>query len=97
MQQYSAGVAEDLRQIAASMKGAGIRTGMQTAGLDATSDGWGNYDGYFGNRQVDNQRRSIRAQERGTSSLDSVKLADQIRADTSKMRRLMSQRYKVEF
>ena len=98
MQQYSAGVADDLRQMVASMRGAGIRSGMQTAGLDSTSSyGWGNYDGYFGTREVENQRQSIRAQERGTSMLDSGQLADHIRADTTKMRREMTQRYKVEF
>jgi hypothetical protein len=46
MQQFSAGVADDLRQMVASMRGAGIRSGMQTAGLDSESSyGWGNYDG----------------------------------------------------
>ena len=98
MQQYSAGVANDLHQMVASLRGAGVRSGMQTAGLDSTASyGWGNYDGYFGTREVENQRQSIRAQERGTSMLDSGKLADHIRADTSKIRRAMTQRYKVEF
>jgi hypothetical protein len=98
MQQYSAGVADDLRQMVSSMRGAGVRGGMQTAGLDSTSSyGWGNYDGYFGTREVENQRRSIRAQERGTSMLDAGKLADLIRNDTTKIRRQMTERYKVEF
>jgi hypothetical protein len=98
VQQYSAGVAEDLRQIALSVKGAGIRSGMQTAGLDSAGGyGWGTYDGYYGMRQVESQRSSIRAQERGTSMLDSSQLAARIRADTGKMRQVMSQRYKVEF
>jgi hypothetical protein len=97
MQEYSAGVADDLRTIAQSIKGSRIRTGMQISGLSSEPVALSTYDGYYGNREVAAERRSIRAQERGTSELDAGKIADQIRADTSKIRRIMTDRYKVEF
>ena len=56
---------------------------------------WATTVGYFGTREVESE--AIRAGERGTSMLDSGKLADHIRADTSKIRREMTQRYKVDF
>jgi hypothetical protein len=81
-----------------AVKGSGIRSGVRSANTYATSDyGWGGYDGYYGNRAVDSERRAIRAQERGSSALTSSQIADKIRAETSRVRRLMTERYKVEF
>ena len=84
--------------ISSTLKGGTIRAGVQTASIYDTSDyGWGNYDGYYGGRTIDAQRRAIRAQERGASALTGNQIADQIRANTSRIRRVMTERYKVEF
>lgn len=96
MQKYSAEVAEDLRDIALALKGAGIRSGVRTAGTYSTG-GYGGYDGYYGYRGVDSERRAIRAQERGSSAMSSAEIGNKIRADTSRIRQLMTERYKVEF
>lgn len=95
MSKYSAAVADDLRQISSSIKGSGIRTGMQSASTFAAYGG-GTYD-YYGARAADAQQMASRAQERGTSALTSTQIVDQIRTETSRIRRLMTERYKVEF
>jgi hypothetical protein len=100
MQKYSAEVAEDLREIALTLKGSGIRSGVRTANTyDASGSGgyYGNYDGYYGNRVVDSERRAIRAQERGSSAMSTAQIGNKIRGDTSRIRQAMTERYKVEF
>lgn len=101
MQNYSAEVAEDLRDIAITLKGAGIRSGVRSANTyDASGYGGyygGNYDGYYGNRVVDSERRAIRAQERGSSAMSTAQIGNKIRTDTSRIRQSMTERYKVEF
>ena len=95
MCKYSAGVAEDLRQISSSIKGSGIRSGVQSANTTSAYAN-GNY-GYYGSRAVEAEQIAVRARERGTSALTGSQIADQIHAETSRVRRQMTDRYKVEF
>jgi hypothetical protein len=95
MTKYSAGVADDLRQISSSIKGSGIRSGVQSANTNAAYGG-GTYN-YYGARAADAEQMANRARERGTSALTASQISDQIRADTSRVRRQMTERYKVEF
>lgn len=95
MTKYSAGVADDLRQISSSIKGSGIRSGVQSADTFAAYGG-STYD-YYGARAADADQMANRARERGTSALTGTQIADQIRAETSRVRRQMTERYKVEF
>jgi hypothetical protein len=95
MTTYSAGVADDLRQISSSIKGSGIRSGVQSRNTNAAYGG-GTYN-YYGARAADAEQMANRARERGTSALTGTQIADQIRAETSRVRRQMTERYKVEF
>jgi hypothetical protein len=99
MADYSAGVAEDLREMSTTLKGAGIRAGVRKSNTYNTSNdyGGGNYDGYYGNRALASERRAIKAQEQGQSTLSGIEIADRIRSETSRIRRQMTERYKAEF
>ncbi|MDX1964874.1 MAG: hypothetical protein SFX18_17120 [Pirellulales bacterium] len=91
MQAFSAGVAEDLRAIATGVKTGNINEGIRTASVYDT------YDGYYGYRNVDGERRSIRAEERGTAALNAVQLSDRIHAETARIRQEMTEKYKINF
>lgn len=94
MQAYSAGVANDLRQIATALKGGGINTSIRQAGTYQTYD---TYDGYYGTRNVSAERRAIQAEETGQSALTGIQLSDRINSETVAIRQKMSARYKLEF
>jgi len=94
MQAYSAGVANDLRQIATALKGGGINTSIRQAGTYQTYD---TYDGYYGTRNVGAERRAIQAEETGTAALTGIQLSDRINTETAAIRQKMSAKYKLEF
>ena len=93
MQKYSMAIVELLRQVSTSFRGVGIRTGAQTAQV------YGNYN-YYGYRtgyDTQSQRSAIRATERATGATQGRDLRVQIDDETSKVRKLMTDRYKVNF
>lgn len=91
MQSYSAGVANDLRQIATALKGGGINTNIRQAGT------YEHYDDYYGTRNVASERRAIAAEETGTAALTGIQYSDRIFAETAAIRQKMSERYKLGF
>jgi hypothetical protein len=106
MQEYSATVAELMRQFAQEGRGAGIRTGVQQANLATNySGGYGNSgygygyrgDRYSGARQAQAQKNAIRAQETGKVAMAGTEVRKQIQELTSDIRRKMTERYNVEF
>ena len=97
MQDYGLFVVQALRQASTGFKGAGIRTGSRSAGV------WGgNYD-YYGNSvggnssDVTAERRAIGAEEKAASVTTGLSLREQVAGETSKIRRKMTERYKVNF
>jgi hypothetical protein len=97
MQDYGLFVVQALRQGSTSFKGAGVNTGARSAGV------WGsNYD-YYGNQisgsnsAVTSERRAIKAEEQAASVTTGLSLREQVAGATSKIRRLMTERYKVNF
>jgi hypothetical protein len=100
-----------LRNCVDAIRGAGISSGARSAQITG-SVGYGydgnTYDPYtlYGNAgsraqaqvgAVEAERRAIRAQEQGQSSMDVRAIVRQIQDDTSNIRRQMTERYNIEF
>lgn len=96
---YSARVAEILRQAAAGMKGTTIRSRTRQVENQAANSGYnGGYGyGYDGQRYTNDQRRAIRSQERGQAANIGIDARGQVEQETSAIRKVMVERYKVEF
>jgi hypothetical protein len=97
MQNYGLFIVQSLRQASTAFKGAGVRTGARSAGVYG-----GNYD-YYGNQvggnssAVTGERRAIGAEEKAAGAMSGLSLREQVAGETSKIRRLMTERYKVNF
>jgi hypothetical protein len=100
-----------MRNCVDAIRGAGISSGARSAQITG-SVGYGydgnTYDPYtlFGNAgsraqaqvgAVEAERRAIRKQEQGQSSMDVRGIIRQIEDDTSAIRRQMTERYNIEF
>jgi hypothetical protein len=108
---YGQRTVSQLRNCVEAIRGAGIRTGAQSAQITGSVEpGYdGNYyDPYtlFGNASsraqaqvsaVEQQRRAIRRAEQGQSSMDVRGIIRQIEEETSSIRRQMTERYNIEF
>jgi hypothetical protein len=106
MQEYSAQIADLLREGAQEARGAGIRTGVQQANLATTATVGYGYSGngysYYGNRysgarQQQAERNAIRARETGQAAMTGTEIRKQIQDLTEATRRKMTAKYKVEF
>ena len=109
---YGRRTVSQLRTCVEAIRGSGIRSGARSAqvtGGGYNYDGYG-YAPYalFSSASpasraeaqvgaVEQERRAIRAQERGQSSTDVRAIIFQIEEDKSNMRRLMTERYNIEF
>jgi hypothetical protein len=109
--EYGKRTVGQLRNCVDAIRGAGISSGARSAQITG-SVGYGydgnTYDPYtlFGNAgsraqaqvgAVEAERRAIRAQEQGQSSMDVRAIVRQIQDDTSNIRRQMTERYNIEF
>ncbi|MCY2965029.1 MAG: hypothetical protein NT069_15580 [Planctomycetota bacterium] len=100
MQQYSARVADTLRDGAVAMKGVGIRTAGRQA--QVWNNGGVNYD-YYGNRSYgvsnagDQERRGIRGSEEAQGATDAVSMKQIIEQSTADIRKKMVKKFNVEF
>jgi hypothetical protein len=106
MQDYSATIADLLRQGAQVFRGAGIRTGVQKADLATNYAGGYGYSGYgygyrgdrySGARQQQAERNAIRAQQTGQAAMTGADIRKQIQDATADIRRKMTERYTVQF
>jgi hypothetical protein len=99
LQDYSAHVAGLLRQAATDMKGATIRSGVRQSEASAANVGDDYYSGYDydGSRQKFQDRRTVRAQERGNAAVTAAEVERVIAEESTAIRRTMTERYKVEF
>lgn len=110
---YSAFVANTLRQATGSVKTMGIQSAArqsQITGGDVSAGDYG-YGGYrygaygaYGGRPqmaeikgVGQERRAVRAEEKGIMATDVQKLRQDLIAATADIRRKMTQKYQIEF
>jgi len=98
---YSAHVAELLRNAAIAIQGAGIRSVAREAGIHGyVARGWaGAHRGpvHYSTRNVAARRRAVAAQERATGASSVIGIMREIETATSKIRRAMTERYQIEF
>jgi hypothetical protein len=110
---YGGYVVGQLRDCVEAIRGSGIRSGARSAQVTGGAVGSGYYGGYdYGGYRVfsssanyaaaqvgavEQERRAIRAQERGQSSTDVRAIIREIQEETSRIRRSMTERYNVEF
>jgi hypothetical protein len=104
---YGGYVVGQMRDCVEAIRGSGIRSGARSA--QVTSGEVSVYDSGYrlftaGSRyasaevaSVEQQRRAIRAEERGQSSTDVRAIIREIQQETSRVRREMTERYNVEF
>jgi hypothetical protein len=96
--QYSAFVANCLRQATGSVKTMGIQTGVRTAvgtGADYSNYRW--VDPYADLKASATERIAVRAQEKAVAATDVQSLRQAMIAATFNIRRRMTQKYQIEF
>jgi hypothetical protein len=100
-----------MRNCVDAIRGSGIAEGARSAQVTSGNTGYGYGDAYgsyplYGSSAnnaadqvgaVEEERRAIRAQERGQSSTDVRAIIREIEDDSSKIRRQMTERYQMEF
>lgn len=100
-----------LRDCGSAIRGGGIRAGGRSAGVQGSTDAnsgdsysvfsWSLYSAYQEGqdavRDADSQRRAIRGQERAQSSADVRKIVGDIQEETSRIRRVMTEKHGIEF
>jgi hypothetical protein len=108
---YGQRTVSQMRDCVEAIRGGGIESGAQAAQVNSSNTGYGYYGGYgsyplYGSSAqnaaaevgaVEQQRRAIRAQERGQSSTDVRAIIRDIEQDSSNVRRQMTERYDMEF
>jgi hypothetical protein len=110
---YGQRTVSQMRNCVQAIRGAGISSGARSAQVTSGDTGYGDGYGYapyalFSGASpasraeaqvgaVEQQRRAIRAQEQGQSSMDVRTIMRQIEEDTSTIRRQMTERYNIEF
>ena len=97
MQQYSARVSELLRDGAVAFKGVGIRSAGRQS--QVWTSGYVTY-GYYGWRNYNasgEQKRSIRGEERARGATDAAQMKQMIDEESGAIRKVMADRYKVNF
>ncbi len=91
-----------LRDAVDAIRGVGIRSGAQTAGISSGSGDYYLFDSAqsYARREMneaESQRRAIRANERAQGTTDARSLMREIDDRTSVVRRQMTERYNIEF
>ena len=103
---FGRAVSGALRDMAASMRGIGINSAARSAQIYQTvttdSSGyvgpWGGGYSYFTEwRNVDGERRAVRADERAKGALSARDIGRAIENETAKVRQAMSQKYSIPF
>lgn len=97
MLKYSANVSGMLRDMGLTMRGVGIRTASRQADVY----GSGVTYNYRGQRLITQEasatQAAIKTQERSAGAMDARQIRQQIDIETAAIRKVMSQRYKIEF
>jgi hypothetical protein len=96
--QFGSAVANALRGMAAAIRGVGINSGARTAAIynsgSVSSDGYSFYAEW---RDVDGERRAVRAEERAKGAISAREIAAEIEKENSRMRQVMTKKYKLAF
>jgi hypothetical protein len=99
-------ISSSLRNMAAAMRGIGIQSGARTAQVyqtvttdyNAYAGVWGGGASYYTEwRNVDGERRAIRADERAKGATSARGIASEIENATAKVRQAMTVKYMVNF
>ena len=103
---FGRAVATALRNMAASMRGIGINSAARSAQIyqtvttdsSAYTGAWGGGYSYYSEwRDVDSQRRAVRADERAKGALSARDIAREIENETAKVRQAMTEKYSIPF
>jgi hypothetical protein len=91
-------VSTQLRDMAASLRGIGIRSGARSAQVwDSSSAYYDGYSYYAESRDGDPQRRAIRAEEKAVGATSARGIAQGLESSLAKIRKDLTQKYNVEF
>lgn len=95
---FGSAVANALRGMAAAIRGVGINSGARTAQIynsgSVSSDGYSFYAEW---RDVDGERRAVRAEERAKGAIAAREIGREIETETARMRQAMTQKYQLAF
>jgi hypothetical protein len=97
MLEYSARISELLRDGAEVGRSTGIREGVRRAQDSASGVTSGRLYDQSGNRLSAARRRAISAEERGAGATKGGEIRAEIQKETEAIRRMMTERYKVQF
>ena len=107
MLQYGNYVTARMRDASSSLKGIGIKSGARSAQVYnqySTSVNAGGYYGYGGGysyyteyNNVDGQRRAIRQEEKAAGATSAQGIQAEVENETTKIRQVMTQKYKINF
>jgi hypothetical protein len=95
---FSEYLSTQLRNMAAAMRGIGIRSGARTAQIwGATSVYYSGYSYYADSRNADPERRAMRAQEKAQGTGTAREIAREVENALAKVRKDLTKKYQVEF
>jgi hypothetical protein len=110
---YSAFIASQFRQAAASVRNMGVQSGVRQAEISTSGSGsadygyggyryggygaYGGYDRYADAKAVAGEKRIVRAEEKATMATDVGQIRESIIAATADIRRKMTLKYQIEF
>lgn len=103
LQGFGQYVSSQLRNMASAMRGIGINTAARgsqvipSGYVSASANYWDGYSYYAEWRNVDAERRAIRAEEKATGATSARAIARDVENSLSKVRQEMTQKYMVEF
>ncbi len=102
MLQYGTYVTARMRDASAALKGIGIRSSARSAQVYNTysyggSYGYGGYSYYGTYNNVGGQRRAISAQEKAAGANSALGINQEMENETGKIRKAMTQKYKINF
>lgn len=104
---FGINVANQLRDMAAALRGIGIQSSARAAQVTGGAGSERYYGGYSSAsaqnsyyadlREVSSERRAIRSEERAKGAINARNIAQGLESETAKIRQAMSQKYQVEF
>jgi len=95
---YGRYVAARMRDASMALKGIGIQSGARTAQVYQSGATYvAGYSYYTEWRNVDAERRAIKAQERATGATSARQIALEVENETAKIRQAMTAKYRVNF
>jgi len=95
---FGRSVGVSLRNMATSLRGIGINTAARSAQIyDSGSYGYNGYSYYAEWRDVDDERRAVKADEKAKGAISARSTAGDLATENARIRQVMSQKYQLEF